>query len=79
MAPVLYLINFCLAGKCNNLWVGYFFNFGIYCHMSNFLSSFVCIYSVNYRPGVRNAIQIAALLAKEQMMGSPLLGRIPPM
>ncbi|XP_061373569.1 putative threonine aspartase [Gastrolobium bilobum] len=29
-------------------------------------------------PGVRNAIQIAALLAKEQMMGSPLLGRIPP-
>ncbi|KAG5054688.1 hypothetical protein GLYMA_03G096900v4 [Glycine max] len=28
--------------------------------------------------GVRNAIQIAALLAKEQMMGSPLLGRIPP-
>ncbi|XP_027336380.1 putative threonine aspartase isoform X2 [Abrus precatorius] len=30
------------------------------------------------RPGVQNAIQIAALLAKEQMMGSPLLGRIPP-
>ncbi|GAU50281.1 hypothetical protein TSUD_349310 [Trifolium subterraneum] len=29
-------------------------------------------------PGVRNAIQIAAVLAKEQMMGSPLLGRIPP-
>ncbi|XP_045800324.1 putative threonine aspartase isoform X2 [Trifolium pratense] len=29
-------------------------------------------------PGVRNAIQIAALLAKEQMMGSPLLGRMPP-
>ncbi|XP_073226759.1 putative threonine aspartase isoform X2 [Cicer arietinum] len=29
-------------------------------------------------PGVRNAIQIAALLAKEQMMGPPLLGRIPP-
>ncbi|KAI4355029.1 hypothetical protein L6164_003847 [Bauhinia variegata] len=29
-------------------------------------------------PGVRNAIQIAALLAKEQMVGSPLLGRIPP-
>ncbi|KAF1889779.1 hypothetical protein Lal_00025108 [Lupinus albus] len=29
-------------------------------------------------PGVRNAIQVAALLAKEQMMGSPLLGRIPP-
>ncbi|KAL1343753.1 hypothetical protein HN51_017717 [Arachis hypogaea] len=29
-------------------------------------------------PGVRNAIQIAALLAKEQMTGSPLLGRIPP-
>lgn len=27
---------------------------------------------------MRNAIQIAALLAKEQMMGSPLLGRIPP-
>ncbi|EEF50495.1 putative threonine aspartase isoform X2 [Ricinus communis] len=30
-------------------------------------------------PGVRNAIQIAALLAKEQMMGSSLLGRISPM
>ncbi|KAM1125497.1 hypothetical protein FF1_040781 [Malus domestica] len=29
-------------------------------------------------PGVRNPIQVAALLAKEQMMGSPLLGRIPP-
>ncbi|XP_020233186.1 putative threonine aspartase [Cajanus cajan] len=29
-------------------------------------------------PGVRNAIQIAAFLAKEQVMGSPLLGRIPP-
>lgn len=29
-------------------------------------------------PGVRNAIQIAALLAKEQMMGSSLLDRIPP-
>ncbi|BAT89541.1 hypothetical protein VIGAN_06051700 [Vigna angularis var. angularis] len=29
-------------------------------------------------PGVRNAIQIAALLAKEQLMRSPLLGRIPP-
>ncbi|KAJ4726973.1 Isoaspartyl peptidase/L-asparaginase [Melia azedarach] len=30
-------------------------------------------------PGVRNAIQIAAFLAKEQMMGASLLGRIPPM
>ncbi|XP_010523030.1 PREDICTED: putative threonine aspartase isoform X2 [Tarenaya hassleriana] len=30
-------------------------------------------------PGVRNAIKIAALLVKEQMMGSLLLGRIPPM
>ncbi|KAE8699742.1 putative threonine aspartase [Hibiscus syriacus] len=30
-------------------------------------------------PGVPNAIQIAALLVKEQMKGSPLLGRIPPM
>ncbi|KAJ7951119.1 Isoaspartyl peptidase/L-asparaginase [Quillaja saponaria] len=30
-------------------------------------------------PGVRNAIQIATLLAKEQMTGSSLLGRIPPM
>ncbi|KAF8380282.1 hypothetical protein HHK36_027764 [Tetracentron sinense] len=29
-------------------------------------------------PGVRNAIQIATLLAKEQMMGPSLLGRIPP-
>ncbi|KAM7472174.1 hypothetical protein LguiA_010357 [Lonicera macranthoides] len=29
-------------------------------------------------PGVRNPIQIAALLAKEQMLGSSLLGRIPP-
>ncbi|XP_041001472.1 putative threonine aspartase isoform X1 [Juglans microcarpa x Juglans regia] len=28
--------------------------------------------------GVRNAIQIAALLAKDQIMGSSLLGRIPP-
>ncbi|GMP43261.1 hypothetical protein CsSME_00012694 [Camellia sinensis var. sinensis] len=28
--------------------------------------------------GVRNGIQIAALLAKEQMLGSTLLGRIPP-
>ncbi|ONI22987.1 hypothetical protein PRUPE_2G162500 [Prunus persica] len=32
----------------------------------------------NSRPGVRNPIQVAALLAKEQMMGSSLLGRIPP-
>ncbi|KAL9430139.1 hypothetical protein AB3S75_025510 [Citrus x aurantiifolia] len=30
-------------------------------------------------PGVWNAIQIAAFLAKEQMMGPSLLGRIPPM
>ncbi|CAH2069189.1 unnamed protein product [Thlaspi arvense] len=30
-------------------------------------------------PGVRNAIKIAALLLKEQMNGSTLLGRIPPM
>lgn len=30
------------------------------------------------RPGVRNAIQIADLLLKEQMLGSSLLGRIPP-
>ncbi|OMP00434.1 Peptidase T2, asparaginase 2 [Corchorus olitorius] len=30
-------------------------------------------------PGVRNAIQIAALLVKEQINGSSLLGRIPPM
>ncbi|KAA0048983.1 putative threonine aspartase isoform X1 [Cucumis melo var. makuwa] len=29
-------------------------------------------------PGVRNAIQIAALLAKEQILGSSLLGLIPP-
>ncbi|GMH00530.1 hypothetical protein Nepgr_002369 [Nepenthes gracilis] len=29
-------------------------------------------------PGVRNAIQIAALLAKDQLIGSKLLGRIPP-
>ncbi|KAF3441313.1 hypothetical protein FNV43_RR15226 [Rhamnella rubrinervis] len=29
-------------------------------------------------PGVRNAIRVAALLAKDQMMGSSLLGRIPP-
>ncbi|PIN09797.1 Asparaginase [Handroanthus impetiginosus] len=30
-------------------------------------------------PGVRNAIQIAVLLAKEQILGSSLLGRISPM
>ncbi|XP_076950283.1 putative threonine aspartase [Bidens hawaiensis] len=30
-------------------------------------------------PGVKNAIKIAALLVKEQMLGSSLLGRIPPM
>ncbi|KAK8957499.1 putative threonine aspartase [Platanthera zijinensis] len=30
-------------------------------------------------PGVQNAIQIAACLAREQIMGSSLLGRIPPM
>lgn len=29
-------------------------------------------------PGVRNAIQIASLLAKDQIVGSSLLGRIPP-
>ncbi|XP_062155434.1 putative threonine aspartase isoform X2 [Alnus glutinosa] len=29
-------------------------------------------------PGIRNAIQIAALLAKDQIIGSSLLGRIPP-
>ncbi|KOM49330.1 hypothetical protein LR48_Vigan08g015700 [Vigna angularis] len=43
-----------------------------------FIPSYLCIYSIFYRPGVRNAIQIAALLAKEQLMRSPLLGRIPP-
>lgn len=49
--------------------------------ISHFIFSvrFLCIYFINYRPGVRNAIQIAALLAKEQMMGPSLLGRIPPM
>ncbi|CAI0427141.1 unnamed protein product [Linum tenue] len=31
------------------------------------------------RPGVRNAIEIAALLAKEQLTECSLLGRIPPM
>ncbi|KAL4586059.1 hypothetical protein LXL04_010690 [Taraxacum kok-saghyz] len=30
-------------------------------------------------PGVRNPIKIAALLVKEQMLGSSLLGRLPPM
>ncbi|KVH87947.1 Peptidase T2, asparaginase 2 [Cynara cardunculus var. scolymus] len=30
-------------------------------------------------PGVKNAIKIAAMLVKEQMLGSSLLGRIPPM
>ncbi|PKU63057.1 Putative threonine aspartase [Dendrobium catenatum] len=30
-------------------------------------------------PGVQNAIKIAACLAREQIMGSTLLGRIPPM
>ncbi|CAI9279176.1 unnamed protein product [Lactuca saligna] len=30
-------------------------------------------------PGVRNPIKIAALLVKEQILGSSLLGRIPPM
>ncbi|KAF2284776.1 hypothetical protein GH714_030266 [Hevea brasiliensis] len=35
--------------------------------------------AVGAMPGVRNAIQIAALLVKEQMIGSSLLGRIPPM
>ncbi|KAF5186667.1 Threonine aspartase [Thalictrum thalictroides] len=30
-------------------------------------------------PGVRNAIKIATCLAKEQMIGSSLLGRLPPM
>ncbi|XP_034708424.1 putative threonine aspartase isoform X2 [Vitis riparia] len=34
--------------------------------------------SVGAVPGVRNAIQIATLLAKEQMLGSSLLGRVPP-
>ncbi|KAJ9563252.1 hypothetical protein OSB04_008412 [Centaurea solstitialis] len=29
-------------------------------------------------PGVKNAIKIAAMLVKEQMLGSSLLGRIPP-
>ena len=32
-----------------------------------------------FRPGVKNAVQIAALLVKEQMMGPSLLGLIPPM
>ncbi|XP_022770385.1 putative threonine aspartase isoform X2 [Durio zibethinus] len=37
------------------------------------------VYYVCFRPGVPNAIQIAALLVKEQMKGSSLLGRMPPM
>lgn len=36
-------------------------------------------WTMNFRSGVRNAIKIAALLLKEQMSGSTLLGRIPPM
>lgn len=53
------------------------------------LSSFVylCIelqhrlrfWTMKCRLGVRNSIKIAALLVKEQMNGSTLLGRIPPM
>ncbi|KAK0581151.1 hypothetical protein LWI29_010614 [Acer saccharum] len=35
--------------------------------------------AVGAAPGVRNAIRIAAVLAKEQMKGSSLLGRLPPM
>lgn len=34
---------------------------------------------MNCRSGVRNAIKVAALLVKEQISGSTLLGRIPPM
>lgn len=34
--------------------------------------------AVGALPGVKNPIKVAALLAKEQMMGSSLLGRIPP-
>ncbi|XP_059436542.1 (+)-neomenthol dehydrogenase-like [Corylus avellana] len=34
--------------------------------------------AVGALPGIRNAIQIATLLAKDQIMGSSLLGRIPP-
>lgn len=55
--------------------------FSLWNLVSHFIFSvrFLCIYFINYRPGVRNAIQIAALLAKEQMLGPSLLGRIPPM
>nr|VDD27661.1 unnamed protein product [Brassica oleracea] len=41
---------------------------------SSYLNLLLCNLS-----GVRNAIKIAALLVKEQMSGSSLLGRIPPM
>lgn len=44
-----------------------------------FLSNCWIFWNVNCRSGVRNAIKIAALLVKEQMSGSSLLGRIPPM
>lgn len=47
-----------------------------------FLVTIWCNYIIDLlisRSGVRNAIQIASLLAKEQMTGSSLLGLISPM
>ncbi|RYR41048.1 hypothetical protein Ahy_A08g037450 [Arachis hypogaea] len=73
------MINDYLSGKVMsfvNMLRQEFWNLLLYVKFS--VKLFLCTYCIYYRPGVRNAIQIAALLAKEQMTGSPLLGRIPP-
>jgi len=61
------------------MWINVIFCLFETLEFNYFIPNYLCIYSIRYRPGVRNPIQIAALLAKEQMMRSPLLGRIPPM
>jgi hypothetical protein len=43
------------------------------------LTPALTIVSVSCRSGVKNPIQVALHLAKEQIAGSSLLGRIPPM